>query len=99
MRIISLPPLLEFGTEHADAEETIRAWVATVRAADWRSFNEITAQFATVSVLGNSRVCFNLKGNRYRLIVAVLFRNQSVLIKFIGTHAQYDRINAETVEL
>lgn len=94
-----MPPLLEFGRRHADAEEAIRAWIAAVRAADWRSFNDITAQFTTASILGNSRVCFHIRGNRYRLIVAVLFRNQSVLIKFVGTHAEYDRVDALAVEL
>jgi mRNA interferase HigB len=99
VRVIAVPPLLEFGRAHADSEEAIRAWVAMVRGAEWSTFSDITAQYRTASILGNSRVCFNLKGNRYRLIIAVLFRPQTVLIKFIGTHAEYDRIDALTVEL
>ena len=70
-----------------------------MRQASWQNPNELKADFPSASVLGNNRVVFNIKGNDYRLIVAVLYGAQAVLIKFIGTHAQYDRVDAETVEL
>ena len=73
----------------------MKAWFADAEKAQWQSPNEITANYANTSVLGNSRVCFNIKGNRYRLIVKVIYKAQVVYIKFIGTHAEYDKINAD----
>lgn len=99
VRIIALPPLREFWQARADAEGPLQAWILFVRQASWQNPNELKADFPSASVLGNNRVVFNIKGNDYRLIVAVLYGAQAVLIKFIGTHAQYDRVDAETVEL
>lgn len=99
MRIIALSPLREFWNAHADAEGPLQAWVLFVRQAHWQNSNELKADFPSASILGNNRVAFNIKGNNYRLIVAVLYGAQAILIKFIGTHAQYDRVDAETVEL
>ncbi|EIM01263.1 type II toxin-antitoxin system HigB family toxin [Rhodanobacter sp. 115] len=64
----------------------------------WTAPQDIKARYASASFVGNNRVVFNIKGNTYRLIVAVAYRFQTVYIKFIGTHAEYDRIDAETVE-
>lgn len=99
MRIIKVLPLAEFWEDHADAEGPLRAWVAFVRQASWQSPNELKVDFPSASVLGNNRVVFNIKGNDYRLIVAVLYQAQAVLIKFVGTHAEYDRVDATTVEM
>jgi mRNA interferase HigB len=99
VRIIKVLPLAEFWRDHADAEGPLKAWIAFVRLAEWRSPNDLKADFPAASVLGNNRVVFNIKGNDYRLIVAVLYHSQSVLIKFIGTHAEYDRVDATLVEL
>lgn len=99
MRIIALPPLAAFYTKHADAEAAIKAWMAHVRNAEWQSPNDVKADFASASILGNNRIVFNIKGNDYRLIVAVSYVAQIVLIKFVGTHAEYDRVNALTVEI
>lgn len=99
MRIIALPPLREFWRDRADAEGPLQAWILFVRQASWQNPNELKTDFPNASVLGNNRVVFNIKGNDYRLIVAVLYSAQAVLIKFIGTHAQYDKVDAETIEL
>ena len=99
MRVIKVLPLAEFWRDHADAESPLRAWVAFVRQAAWRTPNDLKADFPSASLLGNNRVVFNIKGNDYRLIVAVLYEVHAVLIKFIGTHAEYDRIDATTVEI
>lgn len=97
MRVLSAARLRVFWESHADAEEPLRAWFADAEQAVWESPHDLTAHYTGVSILGNKRVCFNIKGNTYRLIVAVDFRTKFVLVKWIGTHAEYDRIDAETV--
>lgn len=99
MRLIAVKALRDFWTRHPAAEQPLRAWVDEVRNADWRRPSDIKAQYGNASVLKNRRVVFNIKGNDYRLVVAVAYRLQVVYVKFIGTHAQYDAIDAETVEM
>lgn len=99
MRIIALPPLIAFYTKHADAEGPLKAWIAHVRNATWQSPNDVKADFASASILGSNRVVFNIKGNDYRLIVAISYVAQIVLVKFVGAHAEYDRVDALTVEI
>ena len=99
MRVIAVSNLQAFWGRHPDAEQPLRSWVATVRAAVWERPTDVMAQFTTASVLKGRRVVFNIKGNEYRLVAAVAFRFGAVYIKFIGTHAEYNRINANTVEM
>jgi mRNA interferase HigB len=72
-------------------------WLADAQRATWRSPNEIRTTYANASIIGNEWVVFNIRGNNYRLIVAISYRAQIVLIKFIGTHADYDKVDAEMV--
>ncbi len=88
-----------FWQKHAEAEQPLRAWVKAVLAAYWKRPSGIAAQFTTASVLKSRRVVFNIKGNDYRLVVAVAYRFGAVYVKFIGTHREYDRIDANTVEM
>jgi mRNA interferase HigB len=99
MRVISVPPLRDFWGRHADVEEPLRAWLADALRAEWKTPHDLKTYYANASLLGNNRVVFNIKGNDYRLIVAVSYRAKIVLVKFIGTHAEYDRVDAENVEL
>jgi mRNA interferase HigB len=99
MRIISVFNLHAFGRAHADADEQLRAWAADTEKAVWQSPHDVKARYGNASILGNNRLCFNIKGNDYRLIVAVGYRTQVVLIKWVGTHAEYSRIDAETAEM
>jgi mRNA interferase HigB len=98
MRVIAVSQLRAFWHRHPDAEQPLRSWVATVRAAQWRQPADVTAHFATASILRSRRVVFNVKGNDYRLVVAVAYRFGAVYVKFVGTHAEYDRIDSDTVE-
>ncbi|OIP19558.1 MAG: addiction module toxin RelE [Betaproteobacteria bacterium CG2_30_59_46] len=98
MRIISLRLLREFWQQHPDAEQPLKAWHADTIMANWQTPHQIKAQYRNASVLKNRRVVFNIKGNNYRLIVAIAFRLGAVYVKFIGTHPQYDAIDAETIE-
>lgn len=99
MRVIAVSHLRGFWERHPGAEQSLKAWVAAVQAAQWQQPADITARFATASVLRSRRVVFNIKGNEYRLVAAVAYRFGAVYVKFVGTHAEYDRIDADSVEL
>jgi mRNA interferase HigB len=98
MKIIATSTLKAFWEAHPDAEQALKAWVDEARKAYWTSPQDIKALYRSASFLKNNRVVFNIKGNDYRLVVAVAYRVGIVYIKFIGTHAQYDAIDAATVE-
>lgn len=99
VRIIARKTLREFWEErgHRYAEQPLRAWFAEVRKAAWRAPAEIKAAHRNASFVGFDRVVFNVGGNKYRLIVAVKYSAQLVFIRFVGTHADYDDIDAEEV--
>lgn len=99
MKIVAVKILREFWMRHPDSEQHLKAWVDEVRKANWVQPAEIKEKYRSASILKNRRVVFNIKGNDFRLIVAVAYRFQAVYIKFIGTHEQYDAVDAETVEL
>jgi mRNA interferase HigB len=98
MRVIALSTLREFWLKHPDAEQPLLAWYAEALAAKWTQPSEIKAQYRNASILKGRRVVFIIKGNRYRLIVAIAFQVGLVFVKFIGTHAEYDAIDPETIE-
>ncbi|EHD20181.1 MULTISPECIES: type II toxin-antitoxin system HigB family toxin [Brenneria] len=98
MKIIAIGRLREFWELHPDAEQPLKAWVDEVRNAHWLTPNELKAQFRHASILKSRRVVFNIKGNEYRLIASVAYRFGAMYIKFIGTHRQYDAIDANTIE-
>ena len=99
MRIIAVSYMRHFWEETPSAEQHLQAWIDEVKKAAWTQPAEIKEQFRSASILKGRRVVFNIKGNDYRLIVAVAYRYQAVYVKFIGTHAAYDAIDAETVEM
>lgn len=84
---------------HPDAEQSLKSWYEEALAANWAQPADIKVQYRNASILRNWRVVFNIKGNDYRLIVAVSYRLQVVYIKFIGTHKEYDAVDAETVDM
>lgn len=98
MKVVAVSTLRVFWERHADAEQPLKAWHDEARAAAWRGPRDIKRLHAGASFVGKNRVVFNIKGNSYRLIVAVAYRFQAVYIKFIGTHAEYDKVDAATVE-
>ena len=84
-----------FWEKHPNAESPLRAWYTEARGANWRSPQDIKAVYPTASILRSNRIVFNVKGNTYRLVVAVKYEFQVVYIRFIGTHSAYDKIKAE----
>ena len=99
MRVIAKAALREFWTKHPDAEGALNAWWADAQKASWKTPSDVTANYSNVSLLVDNRVCFNIRGNHYRLIVKVLYKSQVVYVKFVGTHAEYDEVDANTVSL
>lgn len=97
MRIIAVRTLRQFWEQHPQAETPLRGWYAEASKADWKNPTEIKSAHRNASFLGNNRVVFNIKGNDYRLVVAVRYTEQLMFIRFIGTHAEYDRIDAERI--
>src|SRR5580704_13480303 len=98
MQVIARRTLKEFWERHPQAQGPIRAWFALAGKARWRDPNDIKRQLGTtVDFVGDNRVIFDLGGNKYRLIVHVSYTFGRALVKFIGTHAEYDRVDPETV--
>ncbi|HEX9017412.1 MAG TPA: type II toxin-antitoxin system HigB family toxin [Chloroflexota bacterium] len=97
MRVIALRTLRVYWERHPDSRQSIEAWYADAKHADWKSPAEIKAIYRNASILGNNRVVFNLKGNDYRLVVRIAYGFGVVYIRFIGSHSEYDQIDAETI--
>jgi mRNA interferase HigB len=98
MVIIAKRTLVRFAAQHPDALVALMEWYDTVDEADWATPTDVRSTFNSVDYVGNNRFVFNVRGNRYRLIAAVLFSIRTVYVKFVGTHAEYDRIDAKTIE-
>ena len=97
MHIVSLKTLRLFWEIHPDAEDSLRAWHLIARRAQWRTPVDIRADYGNASFVGNNRVVFNIKGNDYRLIVLAEYQMGRLFIRFVGTHAEYDRIDAAKI--
>jgi len=97
MRVIALSALREFWRTHPDAEMPLRAWYAIARRAVWRRPTEIKADYRNASFTASNRVIFNIKGNDYRLVVAVHYNRGLMFVRFVGTHRDYDRIDAAEI--
>jgi mRNA interferase HigB len=97
VRIIAVSTLRHFWEIYGDAEEPIKAWYQEAKAADWATPHQVKAMYRNASVLGDNRIVFNIAGNKYRLIVKFNYAYRIGYVRFIGTHAEYDRIDAEEV--
>lgn len=97
MHIISRTKLIDFWKRHADSEIALRVWFKKTEQAKWASVHDVKADFPTADYIGNNRIIFNVKGNHYRIIVLAFFDGQKIYIRFVGTHAEYDKINAKTI--
>ena len=97
MRIIARSRIIEYYTLHPDARTALEEWFQKVRKAEWNCFADIKQMFNSADSVGNQRYVFNIRGNNYRLIVVVKFTIKTVLIRFIGTHGEYDLIDAKNI--
>ena len=97
MRVIAKKILREFWQKHVDCEQQLKSWFQEASKANGKNTKDIKKEYSTASFLIDNRVVFNIKGNQYRLIVKINYDFQMVWIRFIGTHAEYDKINATKI--
>ena len=96
--IIALRNLVKFYEKHPDAKASLETWISITKGADWQKSLDVVKDFPDADPVKNNRVVFNIARNKYRLIVQVSYVRQWVFIKFIGTHADYDKVDANTVD-
>ena len=96
-RIFSKSTLREYWENHSDSEQYLKTWHDTAMNADWKNPGDVKQTYANASILKSSRIVFNIKGNSYRLVAKFNFEKQWIFIRFIGTHDEYDRIDANTI--
>lgn len=97
MHVISKKKLIECWVQHPDAEQSLKAWHAEAKKAQWKTPADVKEKFGSASILANNRVVFNIGGNKYRLVVEIHYNRSVVFVRWVGTHAEYDRINAEEI--
>lgn len=96
-RIVAKRTIREFWEKHNESKEYLQTWYLIAKAAEWKTPNDIKKYYATISILKNSRVVFNIKGNDYRLVAKINYNKQWLFIRFVGTHEEYDKIDANTI--
>lgn len=97
MRVFAKPILREFWTKHTDCEEQLKVWFREAEKGKWKNINALKKEYPSASIVKDNRIVFNIKGNNYRLIVKFNYDYQVCWIRFIGTHAEYDKIDANTI--
>jgi mRNA interferase HigB len=97
MRIIAVKTLREFWESHADTEQPLKSWYKEATDTRWNEPNDIKQRYPSADIIPGNRIVFNIKGNAYRLIVKIHYNTGIVFIRFVGTHAEYDKIDAATI--
>ncbi len=97
MRVIAKKIIREFWEKHSDSEQQLKSWFQEASNSNWKNPNQIKKEYPSASILKDNRIVFNIKGNNYRLIVKLNYDYQMIWIRFIGTHAEYDKINANEI--
>ena len=97
MRLFKLETIKKHCEKDSTCRNQLLAWSIDIKEASWSNFNELKGDYPSAKILGENRVCFKIKGNSYRLVTEFNFEHQVCSIKFIGTHAQYDKIDPLTV--
>ena len=97
MRIISKKTLKDYWEQEPATKAALQAWHAEARSAEWSSPADVKARYGTASILKDGRVVFNICGNQYRLVVWINYDFFTIYIRFVGTHKEYDEIDAQTI--
>lgn len=97
MRVIAIKALKELWATYPESAEALKAWYAIAKEADWKNASDVKAKYRNASILQEGRVVFNIAGNKFRLIVSINYPYRVVYIRFIGTHKQYDKIDAQKI--
>lgn len=95
MHVISRKTLSDYWAKVPETEQALKSWFAEAEKAEWKNPANIKEKYRSASILKNNRVVFNICGNKYRLIVRINYNSNTVFIRFVGTHSEYDKINAE----
>lgn len=96
-RIFAKSTLRKFWLKHADSEQYLKTWYDTVMQSNWNDPTDVKNTYSNASILKNGRIVFNIKGNSYRLVSKINFEKQWLFVRFIGTHTEYDKIDANTI--
>jgi mRNA interferase HigB len=96
-RIFAKSTLRSYWEDYAETEQYLKTWYDTAMNSDWKCPSDVKQTYANASILKDSRIVFNIKGNSYRLVAKFNFEKQWIFIRFIGTHAEYNRVNADTI--
>ena len=97
MQIISLDRIIDFSKNHAAARKSLTTWRSAVEKANWKKKQDVLADFPKAKMIADNRARFEIIHNTYRLIIKINYESQSIQVRFIGTHNEYDKINAETI--
>jgi mRNA interferase HigB len=97
LRVIARKTLRDFWEKHPDSEQQLKAWYQEAENAQWKGPHDIKKDYPSASILEDNRVVFNIRGNHYRLIARINYAYGMVWIRFVGTHAQYDKIDATKI--
>ncbi len=96
-RIFAKRTLREFWNKYPESEQYLKTWYDTAMSCDWRTPSDVKRSYANASILKSGRIVFNIKGNSFRLVTKFNFEKQWIFIRFIGTHSEYDKIDANTI--
>lgn len=97
MRVVSRAKIVEYYFRYATSKVALEEWYKKVSKINWDNLNEVKLTFPSADYVGNNRVVFNIKGNDYRLIAIIIYASKKVYIRWIGTHAQYNKVNAKNI--
>ena len=97
MRVVSKKKIVKYYTRHANSKTALEEWHKRVIKAGWQNFNELKQDFLNADYVGNNRVVFNIKGNDFRLVAIIIYVSQKVYVRWIGTHAAYDKIDVKNI--
>lgn len=96
-RIFAKSTLRQYWEKHLNSEQYLKTWYDTAMNSDWKTPRDVKQTYANASILKDSRIVFNIKGNSYRLVVKINYEKQWIFIRFIGTHPEYEKIEANTI--
>jgi len=96
-RIVAKSTLRTYWEKHPETEQYLKTWYDTAMSSNWKTPNDVIKTYASASILKDSRIVFNIKGNAHRLIAKFNFEKQWIFIRFVGTHAEYDKVDANTI--
>jgi len=97
MRIVSRKKVVDYYTKHTSSKTALEEWFKKTTKADWLTLNDLKGDFSSADYVGNHRVVFNIKGNDFRLVAIVIYVSKKVYVRWIGTHAAYDRTDVKNV--